>query len=504
MPQSQVQIEQQVERQLQKLTPQQLMVAKLVELPMVELEDRIKTELYDNVALEEGHGDSGADDTDTYGADSHDDSGADTADDGMSADSSPTEDGGGEYGEDDIPVYAPSSGRAAEEEIPIGDTKSFIEDLKRQIYDYNLSDKQQELVEYLIGTLDDRGFIDRSLQGISDDLLFNFDIDASTAELEEALGVLQGFDPPGIGARDLRECLILQIDRKLSEATDTDIRNLLQLERDIVDKHLAKVQRNMEGEIAGELGQPLEAVRQAIEGIARLNPHPGLALSESSEDRAQTVIPDFIIETSPDGEISVELNCGEIPELRVSPGYEAQLKDYQRTAGKMSKSTRQAFEYMRQKVEGAKMFIDSIRQRQHTLYITMKAIVSFQRDFILTQDESQLLPMRLVDVAERTHLDISTVSRVRKSKYALVDGQIYPLDFFFLRARTNAGGEALEHKEIKERMRELIDAEDKRKPLSDQKIVELLMKSNFNISRRTVAKYRSEMGILPTIERKTL
>ncbi len=503
MPQSQVQIEQQVERQLQKLTPQQLMVAKLVELPMVELEDRIKTELYDNVALEEGHGDSGADEG-TYEEDGHDDRGADSADDGLSDDSPQADDGGGEYGEDDIPVYTPSSGRTAEEEIPIGDTKSFIEDLKRQIYDYNLSDKQQELVEYLIGTLDDRGFIDRSLQGISDDLLFNFDIDASVAELEEALGVLQSFDPPGIGARNLRECLLLQIDRKLSDVTDTGVKTLLLLEHDIVDKHLGQVQRNMEGEIADELGQQLEEVHRAIEGITRLNPHPGLALSESSEDRAQTVIPDFIIETTPDGEISVELNCGEIPELRVSPEYEAQLKDYQRTAGKMSKSKRQAFEYMRQKVEGARMFVDSVRQRQHTLYITMKAIVSFQRDFMLTQDESRLLPMRLVDVAERTHLDISTVSRVRKSKYALVDGQLYPLDFFFLRARTNADGEALEHKEIKERIRELIDAEDKRKPLSDQKIVELLMQSHFNISRRTVAKYRSEMGILPTIERKVL
>lgn len=504
MSQSQVQIEQQVERQLQKLTPQQLMVAKLVELPMVELEDRIKTELYDNVALEEGHGESGSDDTETYGDEHHDDGGVDSADDGMSVDSTSMEDGGGQYGEDDIPVYAPSSGRAIEEEIPIGDTKSFIEDLKRQIYDYNLSDKQQELVEYLIGTLDDRGFIDRSLQGISDDLLFNFDIDASISELEEALGVLQSFDPPGIGARDLRECLLLQIDRKLSDTTNPDVIDILRIEREVVDKHLEQVQRNKELEIADEMGLQLETVRQAVEGIATLNPHPGLALSESSEDRAQTIIPDFIIETSPDGEISIELNCGEVPELRVSSEYEAQLKDYQRTAGKMSKAKRQAFEYMRQKVEGAKMFIDSVRQRQHTLYITMKAIVNFQREFILTQDESRLVPMRLLDVAKQTHLDISTVSRVRKSKYALVDWQLYPLDFFFLRARTNADGEALEHKEIKERMRELIDSEDKHKPLSDQKIVELLMKSNFNISRRTVAKYRSEMGILSAIERKTL
>ncbi len=495
MPQSLTQIEQQVERQLQKLTPQQLMVAKLVELPVVELEDRVKTELYDNVALEEGHSDN----------DTNADSGTDDEfGDEMQTPERQTDDDEGQYGDDDIPVYAPSSGRQAEEEIPIGDTRSFIEDLKRQIYDYNLTDKQQELVEYLIGTLDNRGFIDRSLQGISDDLLFNFNIDASIEELEEALKILHRFDPPGIGARDLKECLLIQIDRKMAETTDGWTKDVLKLEQEIVTNYMDEVQRNMVNQIARKLNKPVDDVQQALDGISRLNPHPGLALSESSEDRAQTIIPDFIIETSSEGDISVELNTGEIPELRVSPEYESQLKAYQKNGGKMSKSQQQAFEYTRQKVEGAKMFIDSIRQRQHTLYSTMKAIVKFQRDFILTQDESRLRPMRLIDVAQQTNLDISTISRVRKSKYALVDWHLYPLDFFFLRARTNAEGEALEHKEIKEKIQQLIDAEDKRKPLSDQKIVELLTKENLNISRRTVAKYRSEMGILSTSERRAL
>ncbi len=495
MPQSLTQIEQQVERQLQKLTPQQLMVAKLVELPVVELEDRVKTELYDNVALEEGHGDN----------DTNADSGTDDEfGDEMQTQERQTDDDEGQYGDDDIPVYAPSSGRQAEEEIPIGDTRSFIEDLKRQIYDYNLTDKQQELVEYLIGTLDNRGFIDRSLQGISDDLLFNFNIDASIEELEEALKILHRFDPSGIGARDLKECLLIQIERKMAETTDGWTKDVLKLEQEIVTNYMDEVQRNMVDQIAKKLNKPVDDVQQALDGISRLNPHPGLALSESSEDRAQTIIPDFIIETSSEGDISVELNTGEIPELRVSPEYESQLKAYQKNGGKMSKSQQQAFEYTRQKVEGAKMFIDSIRQRQHTLYSTMKAIVNFQRDFILTQDESRLRPMRLIDVAQQTNLDISTISRVRKSKYALVDWHLYPLDFFFLRARTNAEGEALEHKEIKEKIQQLIDAEDKRKPLSDQKIVELLTKENLNISRRTVAKYRSEMGILPTSERRAL
>ncbi len=495
MPQSLTQIEQQVERQLQKLTPQQLMVAKLVELPVVELEDMVKTELYDNVALEEGHGENDA--NEEAGTD-------DEFGDEMQTSEKQQGDDEEQYGDDDIPVYAPSSGRQVEEEIPIGDTRSFIEDLKHQIYDYNLTDKQQELVEYLIGTLDNRGFIDRSLQGISDDLLFNFNIDASIEELEEAQKILHRFDPPGIGARDLKECLLIQIDRKMAETTDGWAKDVLKLEQEIVTNYMDEVQRNMVDQIARKLNQSVDTVQQALDGISRLNPHPGLALSESSEDRAQTIIPDFIIETSPEGDISVELNTGEIPELRVSPEYESQLKAYQKNGGKMSKSQQQAFEYTRQKVEGAKMFIDSIHQRQHTLYSTMKAIVNFQRDFILTQDESRLLPMRLIDVAQQTNLDISTISRVRKSKYALVDWHLYPLDFFFLRARTNAEGEALEHKEIKEKIQQLIDAEDKHKPLSDQKIVELLTKENLNISRRTVAKYRSEMGILSTSERRVL
>ncbi len=494
MPQSQVQIEQQVERQLQKLTPQQLMVAKLVELPVVELEERVKTEVYDNVALEEGHDDN--DNSEDLNEEEH----FGDEPNGSSQESNLD----GQYDDDEMPVYTPSSGRSADEEIPIGDTKSFIEDLKRQMYDFDLTDRQQELVEYLIGTLDDRGFIDRSLQGISDDLLFNFNIDAGVNELEDVLHILQKFEPAGIGARDLKECLLLQIDRKLSEQNGNESKAILNLERVIVEKYLEMVQRKQVDQLASLLNVSKQDIQCALEGISKLNPHPGLALSESSEDRAQTIIPDFIIDTSPEGDISIELNNGEIPQLRVSPEYEMQLKAYQKVGNKMTKSQQQAFEYTKQKVEGAKMFIDSIRQRQRTLFVTMKAIVDFQRNFILTQDESTLKPMRLIDIAEQTKLDLSTISRVRKSKYALIDGNLYPLDFFFLRVRTNAEGETLEHKEIKQKIQELIDAEDKDQPLSDQKIAEMLNKQKLNISRRTVAKYRSEMGIPATTERRNI
>jgi len=488
MPQGQFEIQEQVERQLQKLTPLQLLTSRLLELSVVELEDKVKTESYDNVALEEGH-----ENDEEVNEGNEFDEVTETPQDGQDDDT---------YGEDDIPVYIPSTGKSYEEVMPIGDTKSFIEDLKRQIYDFNVTEKQQELIEYLIGTLDNRGFIDRPLASISDDLLFHFNIDASIAEIEEAMQILQQFEPAGIGARNLQECLTIQLDRKLENVTDGTRKARLELERNIIQHHFDLLQHQNIERIAKATHASREKVEQAVEGIGRLNPRPGLALCEAADERAQTIEPDFIIETTPDGMINVELNNGEVPELRVSRDYVHQLQQYQKDADKMSHAQMEAFEYTRQKVEGAKLFIDAIRQRQHTLYSTMKAIVKLQKDFILTQDESQLRPMRLVDVAALTGQDISTVSRVRKGKYAQIDGQLYALDYFFLRARTNADGEALEHKEIKQRIREIINQEDKSKPISDQKIVDILTAENLNLSRRTVAKYRSEMGILSTSERK--
>lgn len=491
MPQGQFTIQEQVERQLQKLTPQQLLTARLVELSVVELEDRVKTEGYDNVALEEGHEDDGDRNEER-----------DVAGEEVQRLDSDDNQNDFSYGEDDIPVYTPSTGRTYEETMPIGDTKSFIEDLKRQIYDFNITPKQQELIEYLIGTLDDRGFIDRPLASIADDLLFHFNIDADLAEVEEAMKILQQFEPAGIGARNLKECLTIQLDRKLETCSDEVRKARLLLERDIIQNHFDVLQRqNIEQLVQLTLASH-EQVAKALEGIRKLNPRPGLALNEAADERAQTIEPDFIIETTPDGTISVELNNGEVPELRVSRSYEHQLQQYQKHADKMTRAQQDAFEYTRKKVEGAKLFIEAIKQRQHTLYITMKAITKLQKDFILTQDESLLRPMRLVDVAELTGQDISTVSRVRKGKYAMIDGQLYALDFFFLRTRTNADGETLEHKTIKERILEIIDQEDKSKPVPDQKIVEILLAEGHNISRRTVAKYRSEMGILSTSERR--
>jgi len=490
MPQGQVEIQQQVERQLQKLTPQQLLVARLLELSVVELEDRIKTEGYDNVALEEGHEMS----SDVPEDEKYDDETEQATDHNTDQDDI--------YGEDDIPVYTPNGRRAYDEEIPIGDTKSFIDELKRQIYDFDTTERQQELIEFLIGTLDKNGFIDRPLASLSDDLLFHFNIDADSKEIEEALKILQQFEPAGIGARNLKECLLIQIDRQREGENSAGQQERLDLEHDIIENHFDLLQRqNIEG-LVNSTRHSKELIEKALDGIGRLNPRPGLALNESADERVQTIEPDFIIETTPEGNISIELNNGEIPELRVSPNYAEQLKAYQQKNGKMSRSEQEAFEYTRQKVEGARMFIESIKQRHHTLYATIKAIVKLQHDFVLTQDESLLRPMRLADVAELTGYDLSTISRVRKGKYVLIDNQLYALDHFFLRARTNADGETLEHKEIKQRIKDIIDSEDHSQPISDQKIAEQLMTEGHNISRRTITKYRIEMGISSTSERR--
>ena len=504
---SQVQIQQQTERQQLKLTPQQLLNARLVELPLVELEDRVKTELLDNIALEEGRDTSANasdDNTDDYGL--SDETG--TNDSADNYDTSDYGDGAESFGRSDeeIPVYTSRTNRSDEDDRPIGDTKSFIDYLYSQIGDFDVTDTQRQIIEVLIGSLDANGFIDRTVSGISDDLLFKFDIDASTADIETAIGVLQKFEPAGIGARNLQECLTIQLDRQLADNPSAladnpsdFVNNTLHLAKRIVTECFNDFKRQDATAVASKLGVSQEDVRSAFERISRLNPRPGLALSEAADSGYQAIVPDFIIETSPDGAVNIELNHGEVPELRVSPDYADRLKQYQKAGNKMGRAQMEAFEYTRMKVEGARMFIESVKQRQRTLMQTMRAIAQLQHDFIVTQDESQLHIMRLADVAELAHIDVSTVSRVRKDKYTLLDGVLYPLDFFFLRSRTNADGDLVQHREVKQALQELVDSEDKNHPYTDQMLESLLRQRGHNISRRTVAKYRNEMGI-PTAQ----
>jgi RNA polymerase sigma-54 factor len=522
MPAKQGQILQQTQRQLQKLSPQQYLVAKLVELPLTDLEQRVKDEVFENIALEEGH--DSADEFDTNdNAENQDDFDAsreesddefDPSTDNEDADIEYSE-APSDYGNDELTNYSQkASTREEGSEIPIGDTRSFIEDLQAQISEYEVTDKQRELIEYLIGSLDERGFVDRSLVQISDDLLFDHNVQASVSELEDALAILQQFEPCGIGARNLRECLLLQIDRQLQSddladeaslsAQQKATRNLLLLERRIIADHFDLFERNDPERLAQRLDISPERLHLAIAAISKLNPHPGRSLHEAADDQAQTIIPDFIVETDNESSISFMLNMGKIPALRVSSEYAQQLDAYQKMSEKLSRSQRDAFIYTRQKVESARMFIAAIKQRQNTLISTMKAIIAFQRDFMLTQDDDLLHPLRLQDVAERTDLDISTISRVVNSKYVRLDGTLYPLKYFFLRSKTNAEGDLIMRTKVFPLIRDIIDEEDKLNPLSDERIAELLQQKGQKISRRTVAKYRDEMDIPPAKFRKRI
>ena len=508
---NQGQFQLQREVQIQKLSPQQYLLANLIELPITDLEQRVRDEVYENIALEEGR--DSAEDTDENRdpdldvsdefapEDNHDD-------DWQETDSSSL------YDEDDLPTYTSRSGNEPNTEVPIGDTRSFIDDLRAQIADYEVDEHQRVLIDYLIGSLDDRGFVDRPLRNIADDLLFNHNIETNEQELEEALHILQRFDPVGIGARNLQECLLLQIhhqqelleaDESLDEDHYQHRLSLLQLEAKILTEQFSLFEHNDVERMVTALKVSPDRLRHALKGISKLNPTPGRSLHEAADDRAQTIIPDFIIETDRESSISFTLNNGEIPALHVSREYLDQLKHYQRqNTQQLSRTQRDAFIYTKQKVEAAQMFISAIKQRQHTLTSTMRAIIEAQRPFMLTQDEQLLKPLRLADVAEHTGLNISTVSRVINSKYALLDGVLYPLKYFFLRTKANAKGEAVLRNRIYPILQDIINSENKNEPWSDAQLSELLSQRGESISRRTVAKYRDEMGIPAAAFRKRL
>lgn len=505
------------QRQVQRLSPQQFLVSKLVEMPLVDLEQRVRDEMYENIALEEGRPAADSADTET---DSRDEDPATAlesdapAEQNPGADDSPDDDSplAANDDDDELPLYAPASSHEGDTEMPIGDTRSFIEDLEAQIAEFDVSDHERELIEYLIGSLDDRGFIDRPLRNIADDLLFRFNLRTDEPALERALHTLQQFEPAGIGARDLRECLLLQIDRQLDELSEqqaergdtrTDEAGALQasrrqtllLERRMLADHYDLFERNEPERLAAQLGISAEQLRNVMAAVAKLNPHPGRSLHEAADDRVQTIVPDFIVDTDHESSISLTLNHGEVPPLRVSPDYLSQLRHYQAAATRLSRSERDAYVYTKQKVEAAQMFIAAIRQRQQTLLATMNAIIALQREFILMQDEGVLRPMRLRDVADRTGLNLSTISRVVNSKYAWIDGTLYSLKYFFLRTKQNAEGDEINRLQVFPLLREIIDREDKREPLTDSQIVALLAERGQVISRRTVAKYRNEMKI---------
>lgn len=495
MPQNSRLIQTQREAQLQKLTPQHLLEVRLTEMSIADLEDRVKNEVDENEALDESN--QTTDETyDDPIFDGDDESGQESA----------TQIEIGEYGsEDDIPYYLQKQMDTAFcEPQPIGEATTFLEDLESQLIDYDLSDHKRELVEYLIGSLDDNGFIDQSLSRIVDEMLFKHDIETDEDELTEALHILQQFDPAGIGARSSQESLLLQIDRKLDDDDKSEEKKeILRLERRIIaDEYENFKNRNYE-KLANNLNVEKSIITYAVEDMVKhLNPRPGRALCESAADQIQTAIPDFIIETDSEGQVSFLLNRGNVPMLQVSKEYKDLVVTYQKEGDKMSRRSKEGLMYYKQKIDAAQGFIDAIRTRQHTLKVTMRAIIALQQRFFQTLDEDELQSLIYKDVAEATNLDISTISRVCKTKYALVNGKMYPLSFFFKHNRKNSKGEEVDSDKIATALKEIIDAEDKYNPLTDDQLVVALRKEGINVARRTVNKYRAQLAIPSATKRK--
>ena len=476
----------------QKLSPQQIQLMKLLQVPTVELEQRIKQEIEENPALEEGE-DHAEEELPT-----EDQAIAENEDVGENEENERDDfDLSDYFQDDDTPDYKLSvknSGPDDEErEIPLAGGTTFQDALRSQLHLRNIDERTELLAEHLIGNLDEDGYLRRDLDAIVNDLAFTQNVICEREELERALAQVQSLDPAGVGARDLRECLLLQV-RIMPGSLEQRI--ALQ----ILDKHFEAFGKKHYDRIMDRLEIDEEALKGAIDLIVRLNPKPGNTSRDTAKP-VQEIIPDFMV-LSLDGNLELSLNGRNAPELRVSRQYRDMIKEYQRN--KKDREQREALQFIKQKLDSAKWFIDAIKQRQHTLLVTMEAIMEHQRDFFLTGDETKLKPMILKDIAERVGLDISTISRVANSKYVQTNYGTFLLKFFFSESLSTESGEEVSTREVKKILNDAIDAEDKRKPLTDDELTALLKSKGYNIARRTVAKYREQLNLPVARLRKEL
>ena len=402
--------------------------------------------------------------------------------------------------DDDIPAYKTNvKNKGADEEdkaIPISGGISFQERLEKQLGVQDLSEEDHVLALQLLGNIDESGYLRRDLQSVVDDIAFSLGLSTTEEKLEELLHIIQEFDPPGVGARNLQECLLIQLKRKENKGMSLAIAK--EVVRDHFDfftkKHYSKILKKME--VISE-----EDLKSAIEEIIKLNPKPGNSLQENVKI-TQHVIPDFILQVN-DDKLELSLNRSNAPQLKVSNTYKEMLKGYAE-GGQMGKSEKEAAQFVKQKIDGAKWFIEAIKQRQQTLLLTMNAILDYQRAYFLEGDETKLKPMILKDIAEMINMDISTISRVANSKYVQTPYGTFLLKYFFSESIQTNTGEEVSTREVKKILEEAVENEDKRKPLTDEKLTELLKNEGYNIARRTVAKYREQLNIPVARLRKEL
>ncbi len=463
----------------QKLSPQQIQFIKLLQVPTAELENRIEEELEINPALEEGEEQEAPAES------------ANEEDTREEASTSEEEIDIKDYlRDDDYSGYKMQGDGDDDEdrEMPIPGATSLHEQLMSQLDFLGLDERLYAIGKQLIGSIESDGYIRRDLEAIVNDLAFSQGIETNYEEVESVLKKIQTFDPPGIAARTLQECLLLQLDR-MDNGHDIDVAVAKKIIAECFDeftkKHYAKIQKKLDTEDE-------EFVRDAIDLIVKLNPKPGGG-STNTMVKNQYVIPDFIL-TNNNGKLELALNSRNAPELRISRSYTEMFKAYDKS-DKRDKKLKEAVTFVKQKLDAAKWFIDAIKQRQHTLLRTMKAIVDFQYDYFLEGDETKLKPMILKDIASMINMDISTVSRVASSKAVQTDFGIFPLKYFFSEGISTDSGEEVSSREVKQIIKDIIDAEDKNKPLSDDKLEKILNDKGYNIARRTVAKYREQLNI---------
>jgi RNA polymerase sigma-54 factor len=485
---------------LQKLSPQQIQLMKLLQVPTANLEERIKEELEENPALEQGEGEEGADANEEM-IDEFE----------TSPDEEFEKDGSEEDYEDvDISEYVvDDDGEIADykmkddnypemddkQTIPIKLEQSFFDLVLNQLGMLDLDERRFKIAEQIVGSLDDDGYLRRELSSIADDLAFRQNIIADDKEIEDIIKQIQQFDPAGVGARDLQECLLLQLKRKSSEGIGVQlaIQVMSKYYDEFIKKHYDKIQRG--------LNLSDDDLKEVIHQIIKLNPKPGGNVGEINKAESY-IVPDFYIINN-NGILELTLNSRNAPDLKISEGYKDMMKEYDK-GSKKDKRQKEAVLFIKQKIDSAKWFIEMIQQRQQTLISTMGAIMRHQEEFFLTGDVTNMRPMILKDIAEKTGLDISTVSRVANSKFVQTEFGTYRLKYFFSESLSTDSGEEVSTREVKEILSNLIDAEDKQKPLSDEFLTDMLNEKGYNIARRTVAKYREQLNIPVARLRKEL
>ncbi|MDQ3109813.1 MAG: RNA polymerase factor sigma-54 [Bacteroidota bacterium] len=479
---------------LQKLSPQQIQLMKLLQLPTVALEQRIKEEMEVNPALEEGEENEEEDQKDEI---DEDDDGV--YEDGKEKDSDGDDDFAlGDYmNEDEGYSYKEHANNNSPDEerreMPLSQGPGFHDQLLTQLGLQPIDDHEYQVGAYLIGNMDEDGYMRRELSAIVDDLAFSQNVMTTEEELSELLGIIQTFDPAGVGARDLQECLLLQLQRKTPKTAH------IVMAMRIVQEHMEEFSKKHYDKISRRLGIDDESLKLVIKEITNLSPRPGSSVSEGTRG-VQDVVPDFLV-TNNDGKLDLTLNDRNMPDLRISGMYSNMLQDYGRSKDKTSK---EAVTFIKQKIDSAKWFMDALRQRQQTLLLTMEAIMEYQYEYFLEGDETKLKPMILKDIADRVGLDISTVSRVANSKYVQTQFGTFLLKTFFSESLSTDSGEEVSTREVKKILSDVIAAEDKKKPVTDDRLAKILKDKGYNIARRTVAKYREQLDIPVARLRKEL